>query len=308
MTSSTVETAATTTDDRVQRIRWRTPSASASAASYPARSPLESIKAYLPAGGVPTSLPPWAHDPATVAALSASLAVLGTLGGVRVYRRFFKRIRNADSLSTAVLDKKPFIKGVVTRVGDGDNFRLYHTPGPFWRYPLKLRRVPSSPKELKDNTLSIRIAGVDAPENAHFGNPAQPYAKEALDWLTKAVLGKRMKCQLLRKDQYNRIVAVPYIVRPILPNKPLPLMMLKEGTAVVYTSGGAEYGPWGLEGLQKAEDDAKRNRRGLWAAKKVELPKDYKKRVKEGGDLEEVSLGRKPGFWERLGRWLGGKT
>ncbi|KAL1411318.1 putative endonuclease lcl3 [Vanrija albida] len=301
----------TTAPDDPQRTAQRRARQHRRAAAYPAPSSLETLKTYLPSS-LPTPpplppLPPWAHDPRVVAAASASLAVLGTLGGVRVYRRFFKRIRNADSLSTAVLDKKPWIRGVVTRVGDGDNFRLYHTPGPFWRYPFKLRRVPSTPKELKDNTLSIRIAGVDAPENAHFGNPAQPYAKEALEWLTTTVLGKRMKCQLLRKDQYNRIVAVPYIARPILPNKPLPLMMLRAGTAVVYTSGGAEYGPWGLEGLQRAEDDARRHRRGLWAAKKVELPKDYKRRVKEGGEVEEVSLAR-PGFWERLGRWLGGKT
>ena len=28
-------------------------------------------------------------------------------------------------------------------VGDADNFRLYHTPGPLWRFPLPLRRVPT---------------------------------------------------------------------------------------------------------------------------------------------------------------------
>ena len=64
-----------------------------------------------------------------------------------------------------------------------------------------------TPTDLKNQTLSIRIAGVDAPEMAHFGNPAQPYAKEAFDWLTKEVTGKRVKVQLLRKDQYNRIVS-----------------------------------------------------------------------------------------------------
>lgn len=99
-----------------------------------------------------------------------------------------------------------------------DGFRLYHTPGPFWRFPLKLRSIPTTPKgtcqagahpltpALKNETLSIRIAGVDAPELAHFGNPAQPHAKESLQWLTSAVEGKRVKCQLLRKDQYGRIV------------------------------------------------------------------------------------------------------
>jgi hypothetical protein len=50
---------------------------------------------------------------------------------------------------------------------------------------------------------------------------------------------------------------VPYIRRRILPNKPLPVMMLKDGMAVVYESGGAEYGPWGLEGLKKHEAAAR---------------------------------------------------
>jgi hypothetical protein len=31
-------------------------------------------------------------------------------------------------------------------VGDSDNFRLYHIPGPGWRWPLKLRKVPSAAK------------------------------------------------------------------------------------------------------------------------------------------------------------------
>jgi endonuclease YncB( thermonuclease family) len=60
--------------------------------------------------------------------------------------------------------------------------------------------------ELKDETIHIRIAGVDAPENAHFGNPSQPHAKESLEWLRRTLIGKKMSCQLLRKDQYNRIV------------------------------------------------------------------------------------------------------
>jgi hypothetical protein len=35
------------------------------------------------------------------------------------------------------------------------------------------------------------------------------------------------------------------------------MMMLKEGMAVVYTSGGGEYGPWGLDGMQAVEAEAK---------------------------------------------------
>lgn len=52
-------------------------------------------------------------------------------------------------------------------------------------------------------------------------------------------------------------MAVPYIRRFILRDKPLPLMMLEKGMAVVYTSGGGEYGEWGLEKMQAIEAQAK---------------------------------------------------
>lgn len=171
------------------------------------------------------------------------------LGGVVGYRRYWKRIRNSNDVTGKMLDQQRWIKGVVTSVGDGgklrtvfgslesivlllrmdadalDNFRLFHTPGPFFSLPFKIRSIPSTTKgetdllrhvhiedeadtriELKDQTLHIRISGIDAPENAHFGNPAQPHAKESWDWLKNTISGRRMKVQILRKDQYNRIV------------------------------------------------------------------------------------------------------
>lgn len=55
--------------------------------------------------------------------------------------------------------------------------------------------------------------------------------------------------------------------------------------------------------------DSRRQRRGMWASKRVELPGDFKRRVREGGEDEKVlRLGTKMSLWERLGRWLGGKT
>lgn len=71
---------------------------------------------------------------------------------------------------------------------------------------LALPRLGLTRAELRDQTIHIRIAGVDAPEMAHFGNPAQPHGKESLDWLRATITGKTMRCQLLRKDQYQRVV------------------------------------------------------------------------------------------------------
>ena len=87
--------------------------------------------------------------------------------------------------------------------------------------------------ELVNQTLHVRIAGVDAPEVAfslpffgtcslnlkknhfiffylqcgHFGKPGQPYADESLTWLRRKILGKVVYCQLLRRDQYQRVVS-----------------------------------------------------------------------------------------------------
>lgn len=51
------------------------------------------------------------------------------------------------------------------------------------------------------------------------------------------------------------------------------------------------------------------SRRGLWAAKRLELPSDYKKRVKalEEGKLETVNTRqkRKSGLWGLISRLFG---
>ncbi|KIR57240.1 mitochondrial protein [Cryptococcus gattii Ru294] len=241
------------------------------------------------------------ENPVFIGIGSAVGASALTLFGVMGYRRYWKRIKNADYVTSELLRRRAWIKGIVTSVGDGDNLRLYHTPGPFFRYPFKIRSIPTTQKGLRNETISIRIAGVDAPENAHFGNPAQPHAKESLEWLRATILGKRMRCQLLAKDQYNRIVAVPYISRRLWWDRPLPLMMLKEGMAVVYKAGGAEYGPWGLDEMLKVEAEARDAKRGLWALRKFESPGDFKARMKLKSDVSEERPEKKsPSGWIAL--------
>lgn len=135
--------------------------------------------------------------------------------------------------------------------------------------------------DLKDQTIHIRIAGVDAPEAAHFGRPAQPYAPEALAWLKNAIEGKIIYCQLIRRDQYSRIVCqnnymilfscrlVNTIQVAIVEQKPLllpgtivsgknlSLEMLKAGWVTIYEQAGAEYGKWGKEEFLRVEAEAK---------------------------------------------------
>ncbi|KAG8825103.1 putative endonuclease lcl3 [Serendipita sp. 399] len=173
-------------------------------------------------------------------------------------------------------------------VGDADNFRFYHTPGIGWKWPLKFRSIPKTSKELKDQTLHIRMAGVDAPEAAHFGKPAQPYCQEALAWLKNRVEGKEVWCQLIHRDQYGRIVSIP-MIRSIIPfrYKCVSLEMLEAGWATVYEQTNAEYGKWGkdhflavLAAAHRIDDVVfRRAKRGMWEkGTSGETPAEYKKR------------------------------
>ena len=124
------------------------------------------------------------------------------------------------------------------------------------------------------------MAGVDAPELAHFGRPSQPYAQEALDWLTAYVLGRRVRAYVYKIDQYNRVVGTAYVRRGLL-RRDVGLQMLRAGFATVYEAKtGAEFGE-GLEAkYRRAEWWAKTKRIGMWAGRRkdFESPREYKTR------------------------------
>ncbi|KAH9477145.1 putative endonuclease lcl3 [Psilocybe cubensis] len=221
------------------------------------------------------------------------------MSAVIMYKRYGRRIRNSDWITPKQLTRKRWLRGVVTSVGDADNFRLFHTPplgGYTW--PLKFRSIPSLSKDLKDETIHIRIAGIDAPEAAHFGKPAQPYAAESLEWLRNNILGKSVYCQVLRKDQYTRIVAQVYLSPRILPGflfhgKNVSAEMLKAGWAVTYQQAGAEYGHLGKDGFLRLENEAKAARRGIWkGGKSLETPSQYKRRHAAATTLEEAEAAK----------------
>ena len=142
--------------------------------------------------------------------------------------------------------------------------------------------MPRKAPELKDKTVHIRLAGIDAPEMAHFGRPEQPGGKEALDWLNKYLLGKRVRAYVYRKDQYDRAVATVYVWNWLL-RRDVGLQMLRKGLATVYEAkSGAEFGAVEKK-YRSVEEWAKRKRKGIWAGKRgnFESPREYKTRHSE---------------------------
>ncbi|KAF7585805.1 putative endonuclease lcl3 [Aspergillus hancockii] len=238
-------------------------------------------------------------DPRTL--IPTLILTTGIVGALSIHRRYLRRFPDAVSISHSY-HRKRTILGQVTSVGDGDGFRLYHTPGgrlAGWGW-LPWKRVPTSKKELKDKTISVRLAGVDAPEMAHFGRPEQPYAREAYQWLTEYVLNRRVRVLVHRQDQYQRVVASVFVRRAF--DFPIPFRrrdvsyeMVRRGLATVYEAkAGSEFGGPDVERkYREAESLAKRKGTGLWKAfrrnrKEWESPREYKARM----GLEEQGKGR----------------
>ncbi|RKF76044.1 putative endonuclease lcl3 [Golovinomyces cichoracearum] len=199
----------------------------------------------------------------------------------RIHRSYLRRIPEAKYIKPKFFRKRSLF-GKVTRVGDADNFHLFHTPGgrlTGWGW-LPGRKVPDKKANLKGKTIHIRLAGIDAPELAHWGKPGQPYSAEALAWLESYIYNRRVRAYIYKRDQYERIVATVW-VRRFLFRRDVGKEMLKAGWATVYEAkSGAEFGDY-EEDYRKAEMMAKRKKVGMWArkSKAFESPRDYKTRT-----------------------------
>ncbi|WYZ35010.1 hypothetical protein EsH8_I_001286 [Colletotrichum jinshuiense] len=209
------------------------------------------------------------------------LTSVASLAAFIFYQSRLRRFPTAAHIQPDLYRKRTLL-GRVTSVGDGDNFHLFHTPGgrlAGWDW---LRKVPGTRATLKGKTIPVRMAGIDAPEGAHFGRPGQPGAAEALQWLRNYILNKRVWARIHRRDQYDRVVATVY-VRRFLFRKDVGLEMLKLGLATTYEAkSGVEWG--GSEQAYKAaEAKAKAKKLGIWSGKAsdFESPRAYKNKVNE---------------------------
>lgn len=101
--------------------------------------------------------------------LIGSSLSLGLVGGWFIRSLWTSKLRRVSSvdlltkLSTTPASKPTRLRGTVTRVGDADNFHLFHQP--FWyRKP-----IPDKGRDIKAlGTVHVRLAGVDAPEVSHL--------------------------------------------------------------------------------------------------------------------------------------------
>lgn len=161
--------------------------------------------------------------------------------------------------------------------------------------------------------IPIRIAGIDAPEGAHFGRPSQPGSAEALQWLHARLLHRAVRARIYKRDQYERVVATVYAPRlgGLVPGAgaDVGLEMVRRGLATAYDAkSGAEFGGPVMEARYRAEEaEARRKGLGLWGGEK-------KSAASKKGAASHGSGGGGDGgggAWGRFWAWFGlggGKT
>lgn len=146
-------------------------------------------------------------------------------------------------------------------------------------YPLQ-RESPYEGK-LSENTIQVRLYGIDAPEIKKSGKPypSMPYAEESKAWTSDKVIGKIVEVKLFQKDQYNRVIGK--VTTTTLPPIDISAGLLHNGYATLYEGKGAEY-DGNRDKFVKEIEYAQKNRLGIFTngIENAQSPAEYKKMIK----------------------------
>lgn len=143
-----------------QQLLWKTDSESA---AHNNDAPLLESKPEPKPEPKPTNFPvssasdTTTNSPLTTTYLPTLLLTTTILTILQIRNRYLRRFPTATAIHSSYFrNGSKSIFGRVTSVGDGDNFRLYHTPGGRlmgWEL-LPWKKIPESKSGLKDQTVS----------------------------------------------------------------------------------------------------------------------------------------------------------
>jgi endonuclease YncB( thermonuclease family) len=112
------------------------------------------------------------------------------------------------------------------------------------------------------NTFKFRFAGIDAPETAHEGRSAQPFAEEAKRIAQDMIMNaKELKVVVEPGDStYGRQVGMVYA-----DGKSVNLELVKRGAAAYLPyKGKAKPSMYNQEAFETAQENAQKSQRGMW--------------------------------------------
>jgi micrococcal nuclease len=125
---------------------------------------------------------------------------------------------------------------------------------------VRIRRVVDGDTLVLESGERVRLIGIDTPELARDGRPAEPWAEEARDYLRQAVDGGGISLGFDReeRDQYGRRLAYVYRQGRLI-NEEIIRQGLSRAKTVYH------YSPAMKERFLRAEREAREARRGIWS-------------------------------------------
>ena len=142
------------------------------------------------------------------------------------------------------------------------------------RFPVRVVSVQDGdslqavPANRSDRRIRVRLYGIDAPEHD------QDFGREASERLSSLVWGRNdLTLEHKDTDRYGRLVGVLYF-GPSDGRRSVNRVMVEEGLARWYSRyGGGELG------LDQAEQNARRAKRGIWASGRQVAPWDHRRQA-----------------------------
>lgn len=144
--------------------------------------------------------------------------------------------------------------------------------------PVPTKVFQARPERVVDGDTVVypqgvcRLIGVDAPEVAHGGHPAQPMGEQAWEGLSGELVQGVNTVLVYGTDKYGRMLCAILDHAGYLTN----LWLVESGLAETYLLERAPF----AKGLAEAQARAKTERRGIWGLGRYERPSDYRKRIK----------------------------
>lgn len=182
------------------------------------------------------------------AAAAATVTSGGLLDNVQKPANPFVQLETVGMVPKAYFDENRSIYAFTERVLDGDTFRVRHVPGFSFTNQTP---EPLQKRGIAEDTLVIRLYGIDCPETAKNKNQAtQPFGDEAKQFTSNLIYHQMVKVTFVRKDRHGRAIAMVETLPsagfllscvPGLGPKDLTLELARAGLAELYTGGGAEY-------------------------------------------------------------------
>ena len=158
--------------------------------------------------------------------------------------------------------------------------RQHHRARPGRPFPVRVVAVQDGDSLIVRATHSrnneqyrIRLYAIDAPEHD------QPYGQEAQDYLWRLVWNRTdLMMEPVDTDRYGRLVGVLYY-RAVDRRRSINRLMVEQGLAYWYS----RFGGHGL-GLEQAEENARRRRRGVWASVGQVAPWEHRRAQREAAE------------------------